>query len=217
MNIADLQYAVGTVADGIWGPNSNAALMAAFINKQAPAITADEIVALAKRLDCTPKQLGAVAKVESSSSGFDINGRPKMLFERHLFHRATGGKWSPSIYSDPKSGGYDQNSWGKLCSACARDVDAAFGSASWGKFQVLGLHWKALGYASPFELAKSTTQSEAAHYEMFARYIEATHLKDELAAISADPETCRGFARGYNGPNYARGDYHHKIAWEMSR
>lgn len=217
MNVSELQYALGTGADGLWEAKSNAALLAAFTNTHAPAVTAEEIVAIAKRLGCTPKQLSAVAKVESSGSGFDDQGRPKILFERHLFHRATDGKWSPTIYSNPVGGGYGISSWAKLSAACAKDPDAAFGSASWGKFQVLGLHWSRLKYASAFELARSTTISEGAHYELFARFIEVNNLADELAQISSDPDDCRPFAKNYNGSSYERFSYHTRIAAEMSR
>jgi hypothetical protein len=58
--------------------------------------------------------------------------------------------------------------------------------------------------------------SEAAHYELLAQFIEANGLKDELARLSPDPETCRAFARAYNGPAYERnGAYHVKLARAM--
>lgn len=100
--------------------------------------------------------------------------------------------------------------------ACGRDPDAALGACSWGKFQVLGLHWSKLGYASPWELAHSLIASEAAHYELFARYIETFGLKDELQRVSGDAEDCAPFALGYNGPAYKRFAYHTRIARAMS-
>ena len=103
----------------------------------------------------------------------------------------------------------------KLTLAACRDVDAAFASASWGKFQVMGAHWKALGYDSPLALAWSCVGSEAAHYELLARYIEHNNLAGAFRAISADLETCRAFADGYNGPGYRKFDYHSKIAARM--
>ncbi|WP_337192532.1 N-acetylmuramidase domain-containing protein [Novosphingobium silvae] len=103
----------------------------------------------------------------------------------------------------------------KLGLACAKNPDAAFGSCSWGKFQVLGLHWSKLRYASPYALAFSTVASEAAHYELLARYIEVFGLTDELRALSRDPDDCRAFAQGYNGPAYAVGGYHQKLARAM--
>jgi hypothetical protein len=201
--------------DGKPGPQTRAAIIAAFTNKTAPAVSASDIDALAARLGCSAKQVLAVSRVESGGAGFDDQGRPKILFERHLFHRITAGKHGIASFSNPKGGGYAEDSWRKLTEAACKDAAAAFSSASWGKFQVLGLHWKTLGYASPIEMAHSAVESEAAHYEMLARYIEHNGLKDEMRALSTNPETCRGFAAGYNGPGYRKFDYHTKLAVAM--
>jgi hypothetical protein len=215
MNITELQYAIGTTADGAWGPASKAALVAALSNKNAPAATADDIARIAGRLGASAAQLRAVAAVESSGGGFDLQGRPKILFERHLFHRKTGGKFSPAPYSQPSGGGYSESSWDKLTAACGKDPDAALGACSWGKFQVLGLHWAKLGYASPWELAHSLVTGEAAHYDLFARYIETFGLRDALRKVSANPADCRDFAAGYNGPAYKKFSYDTRIAKGM--
>lgn len=215
MTIEELQHAIGVAADGQWGPASRAELVAALTNRNAPAVTAAEIEAIADRLAARPPQLRAVAAVESSGGGFDVQGRPKILFERHLFHRLTDGRFSPAPFSLSAGGGYSESSWDKLCAAAGKDPGAALGACSWGKFQVLGLHWSKLGYASPWELAHSLTISEAAHYELFARYIEAFGLADELRAVSANPESCRAFAAGYNGPAYQKFAYHTRIAKGM--
>jgi hypothetical protein len=37
-----------------------------------------------------------VRAVESAGRGFDADGRPKRLFERHKFHRFTGGRSRPA-------------------------------------------------------------------------------------------------------------------------
>jgi N-acetylmuramidase len=216
MNITELQYAIGTTADGAWGAASRAALVAALTNKNAPAATADDIARIAGRLGASPAQLRAVAAVESSGGGFDMQGRPKILFERHLFHRQTGGKFSPAPYSQASGGGYSESSWGKLATACGKDPGAAIGACSWGKFQVLGLHWSKLAYASPWELAHSLVTGEAAHYDLFARYIETFGLRDALRKVSADPADCRAFAQGYNGPAYRKFSYDTRIAKGMA-
>jgi hypothetical protein len=60
----------------------------------------------AKRLGVSARQLAAVAKVEAAGSGFDADGRPKILFERHKFHQFTKGEYSNSAFSNPVAGGY---------------------------------------------------------------------------------------------------------------
>ena len=202
--------------DGDIGPVSRGAIIAAFTSNCAPAVTDADIEALATRLNCTPKQLRAVSKVESGGSAFDASGRPKILFERHKFHHLTNGKWSVASFSNPQGGGYGDDSWAKLTLAAGRDVDAAFSSASWGKFQVLGLHWKALGYPSPLEMAYSTVISEAAHYEMLARYVEHFGLKQAIGQLSTNPKDNEMFARLYNGPQFKNFAYDQKLAKAMA-
>lgn len=215
MDVKALQTALGVTADGQFGPMSKAALLAHFTNTAAPAVTPADITILASRLGCTSKQIAAVATVESSGGGFDNHGRPKILYERHLFHRQTNGRWSPAPFSQVKGGGYSESSWDKLAAACAKAPDEAFGSCSWGKFQVLGLHWSALGYESPYALAHATVESEYAHYDLLARYIEANGLTGKLRALSTNPDDCRPLARAYNGPKYEQFDYHNKLARAM--
>lgn len=148
--------------------------------------------------------------------GYDKKGRPKILFERHKFHKYTGGRWSTCAFSNPTPGGYNESSWDKLLGAIVTGaVDAAFMACSWGKFQVLGEYWDDFGYASPFAMAFSTVPGETAHYEMLCRYVEHFRLADEMKALSTDPETCRAFAAAYNGPGYRKFDYHAKLAAAM--
>lgn len=220
MTIAEFQtwlnaHGAKLKADGVFGPQSRAALFAVFSNKAAKSVSPFDIAAFAKRLCVSEKQLKAVAAIESGGAGFDREGRPSILFERHYFHRLTDGKYSPTVFSDPKSGGYLFPSWEKLALACSRNVDSAFASASWGKFQIMGAHWHKLGYASPLEMAYSMVGSEAAHYEALCRYVEVMGLRSAMQAISTDPKTCIAFARGYNGPQYRKYDYDVKLANAM--
>lgn len=227
MNATELQQWLGAhgqavLVDGVCGPKTRAAIFAAFCNPCASAIRDAEIAVLADRFDCTPKQLKAVAKVESGGSAFDPSGRPKILFERHLFHRFTFGRYSIAPFSNASGGGYNESSWDKLTAAACKDAEAAFSAVSWGKFQVLGAHASGryagfldLGYGSAVDLAYSTVTSEAAHYELLARYIEAAGLGRALRRLSTNPEDNRAFALGYNGPKYHQFDYHNKLARAM--
>jgi hypothetical protein len=216
MNIIDLQKAIGAKPDGVWGDLSRKALLGTFTSANIAALDAAKIKDFAKRLGVSVKQLSAVAKVEAAGSGFDKDKRPKILFERHKFHKYTGGKYSVCSFSNPQSGGYNESSWDKLLGAVVTgEVDAAFMACSWGKFQVLGEYWDDFHYASPYALALSTVASEAGHYQLLVHYVEANRLQDEMAALSTDPETCRAFAKAYNGPGYVQFDYHNKLAAAM--
>lgn len=220
MNVAELQqwlneHGQSVTVDGKGGPQTRAAILAAFANTDAPAVTDADIAGFASELGCTPKQIRAIATVESAGGGFTNEGRPKILFERHYFWRLTQGKHGQSPWSKPNSGGYSEDSWDKLCRAACQDPHAAFSSASWGKFQVMGAHWSKLDYRSPIAMAHTMTQSEGDHYEALIRYIKAFGLTGAVRDLSTNAEDNRAFARGYNGPAYERFDYHKKLARAM--
>jgi hypothetical protein len=79
----------------------------------------------------------------------------------------------------------------------------------------MGTHWSKLGYASPWALARSTVESEAAHYELLVRYVQKFDLVDAIRRLSTIPANCAGFARGYNGSGYAANAYDRKLAEAM--
>src|SRR5262249_14797719 len=61
-----------------------------------------DLDAAAADLGCERAVIDAVCDVESSGGGFLADGRPKILFEAHAFHKATGGRWdrtNPNISS----------------------------------------------------------------------------------------------------------------------
>lgn len=220
MNIREFQEILnekgaGLVVDGVGGPATRAALLQVFTNKEAPAVTPAEIAGFAKEIGCSEKQLRAVAKVESAGGGFTDSGLPKILFERHIFHRLTQGRFGLTVFSNPQYGGYGFDSWEKLTLAACRDPHTAFASASWGKFQIMGMHWHALGYSNSLAMAYSMTRSEAAHYDALVRFIKANSLQDEIRKLSTDPADCVDFARKYNGGGYRRNRYDEKLAEAM--
>ena len=167
-----------------------------------------DFIEAAKLLNCEVAEVKAVAEVESLGSGFLSNGKPKILFERHYFHRLTGGKFSaqnPDI-SNKSSGGYTSNEYARLEKASALDRNAALQSASWGKFQIMGEHWKSLGYATLQEFINAMFASEAEQLLAFVRFVKVNKLDDELRR-----KDWAGFARGYNGSGYAKNSYDKKM------
>ncbi|MFN3389272.1 MAG: N-acetylmuramidase domain-containing protein [Allosphingosinicella sp.] len=152
----------------------------------------------------------AVISVESNG-GFLPDTRPKILFERHLFHRLTDGRFSgthPGI-SSPTPGGYagGAREYERLGEAMALDRAAALKAASWGAFQILGRNHEAAGFDDVEAFVAAMTRSEDDHLHAFVAFVKANRLDDEL---------CRrdwaGFARGYNGPNFRINRYDEKLA-----
>ena len=88
--------------DGVWGTSSRAEFIHAMTNRNAPAITEQELQTIAEQLgDSDTKRIKAVADVESNGSGWFNSGLPKILWERHKFWKHTPDK-SVSWYSNPK-------------------------------------------------------------------------------------------------------------------
>lgn len=212
------------VEDGQGGALTRAAFINVFVNKQATPITPAEVLAIAKRLgDTSDRRIRAVAAVEAKGSGWFTSGLPKILYERHYFYRLSRGKFGITWYSNPVAGDYTQDkndndvidSWEKLAYAACKDPDAAFQSISIGKFQVMGSHYKRLGYDHPVDMLWAARNSELAHYEMLAGYIESFGLKLAFLKLSSNSADCIPFASGYNGTKYAKYEYHIKLAMAL--
>lgn len=224
MDKRDFQIGVGAEPDGSIGPKTIAAFYDCITNTKAPAIGSGGIAEIAGKIGCTPKQIQAVAKVETSGGGFTKTGRPKILYERHIFHRITGGRFGTTFYSNSLYGGYGDDSWSKLEAALRVDPWAAIMSCSWGKFQIMGYHASGapikgalnLGYRTPLDMVKAMAADEYDHYDAFIRYIRAASLTQALRAISKNPDANSAFVLGYNGPaGIKRNNYHVKLAEAM--
>lgn len=203
-------------------PFDRAQFLARFVNRNAPKLTNTDIEAAASALRCSVRHIRALLTVESGGASFGPEGRPVILFEPHVFHRRTDGRFSPASFSYanwktqpyPKS---QQARWEQMADAAAHDRDAALESASWGLFQIMGFHWRGLGYASAVGFAESMKASEAAQLNAMVNFIKAEKLDDELRAGGTSADSWRAFARGYNGWSYAANSYHLKLAREMAR
>jgi hypothetical protein len=215
--------------DGAVGPATRDALYTLFANRQALPIMPSEVAGIARVLGVSTAQVRSVAAVESAGGGFLPTGHPKLLWERHWFFRRIGVKLTSALPGQwvafPDPGGYTldadkdgvNDSWEKLLEGCTRDPVAAFESCSWGMFQIMGAHWKSLGYPSVFEFAWSMRESEAGHYRALAAFIRVNRLIPAMKLLSTNAAANRAFARGYNGPAFAKNRYDEKLADAMVR
>lgn len=158
-------------------------------------------------------EIHAVMDVETHGSGFDNQGRPRILFERHKFYkylpkskRATGIK---SGLANPKPGGYgkENSQYGKLKRAIEIDETAALKACSWGLAQIMGFNHLFAGYSTVQAMVKDFMDDEDNHLEAMIRFIKTNKLDDELR-----DHNWAGFAQGYNGSGYHKNNYHVKLA-----
>ncbi len=204
--------------DGIAGAETRAGVMKRLaIGADTPASAAD-VAQAAQVLGCTPAHVMAVRQVEASGSPF-IDGRPTILFEPHRFSRATGGKFdhSHSAVSYPRWGmrPYPATQFGRyaqLLEAMALDVDAAFASASYGAFQILGENFRACGCADPFAFACWMSTDEHAQLLAFARFVDHAGLAEPLRRGD-----WAAFAQGYNGTAYRANHYDQRLAAALAK
>jgi hypothetical protein len=149
----------------------------------------------------------AVAQVETMGNAFDNLGRPTILFERHHFHRHTGGKYDVSnpVVSAETSGGYGKFStqYTKLEEAYRLDADAALKSASWGRFQIMGSNHVASGFTSVRGFVWAMVRKESEHLKAFVNFVEGNKRRAK-ALRDKDWAT---FAKLYNGAGYAKKGY----------
>jgi peptidoglycan hydrolase-like protein with peptidoglycan-binding domain len=232
-------------ADGIYGGNTKAAidtfcaargLTPGVVNKQfadalvrppqVPAAVTNAIAKLtdqdfadcATALNCNPAAIRAVVSVESAGGGFFPDGRPKILFEAKYFHKLTGGKydktnpnisspvWDKTLYK----GGVRE--WDRLNEAIALDRDAALQSASWGLFQIMGANYKACGFSNVEDFVAAMQKSEGEQLKAFVGFIRTNKLDGFLRS-----RDWASFAKGYNGPGYAKNQYDKKLANAYSK
>ena len=178
-----------------------------------PTVLADsDYAAAATAIGCDAAAIRAVVATEVGIRGlFDEQGRPPILFERHIFHRLTGGKFdagNPDI-SNPAQGGYGRFSeqYPKLDRALALDHTAALKSASWGAFQIMGENYAQAGSASVDAFVAAMKASAKNQLAAFVAFIKADH---RLATALRD-RNWQTFASIYNGPSYAVNHYDAKM------
>lgn len=144
----------------------------------------------AATLGCEVRAIKAVANTETGSSGsyfrpghdlaWGDDPVPSILFERHLFHRATQGKYDQSHprISNSMPGGYGAKAiqYEKLIEAYALDPNAALLSASWGRFQILGSNYNSAGFANAHDYVSSISESEDNQLSSFVSFINSDNV-----------------------------------------
>jgi len=159
-----------------------------------------------------PASLWSILTVETRGFGFMPDKRPKILFERHVFAKRTGGRYSlgyPDI-SNATPGGYSAtgpDEYGRLAKAMVLDRTAALESASWGLGQIMGYNAKSIGFPGAEAMVTQFKESEDAQLLGTANFIA---VNPPLAAAFREKRWQR-VAFYYNGAGYAKNSYDTKL------
>lgn len=176
------------------------------------ALTQEDFEKAAEELNVDTAAVRAVDEIESRGSGFFDSGEPKILFEAHWFSNFTDGeyddthpnisspRWDRSLYE----GGQEEHT--RLQEAVELNRTAALKSASWGRYQILGLNWDKCGYSSLQYFINDMYESEKQHLGAFVEFIKSEGLAEPLREGD-----WHAFAREYNGPGYQRNEYAKKM------
>lgn len=215
--VRSYQRKVGLVDDGVAGPKTQAALQGYDTSRY---LKRKDLQQAADRLGVPLASVMAVNQVESRGEGFAANGRPVILFERHVMHARLQANGLSEAEADAlaakqpalvnrKAGGYIGGTaeHQRLAQAVQIHYTAALESASWGLFQIMGYHWQRLGYFDAQHFADTMALSEAGQLDAFVSFIET----DTALHKALKGKKWAEFARRYNGPAYARNLYDVKL------
>ncbi len=232
--VRDFQARNGLVSDGVVYTKTWTRLLnnvpADLNDMEARFLNEQDIIATAKRLDIEVAVLKAVNEVESRGRGFNVDGSVKILFEGHVFwdqlkkrgidpNKYVKGnesvlypKWTKKFYLGGK-GEYNRlnqaiNIFANAPSTvAAAGAEAAYASASWGLFQIMGYHFKSLGYDDIISFVSDMKESEGKQLDIFANYIGVNNLQKFLKN-----KQWASFALRYNGAGYKENKYDEKLA-----
>lgn len=182
-------------------------------NGKALRLTDQDLPRIGAKIGVGEDEMHAFLDVEARGKGFDSQGRPKMLFEPHIFYRElSGAKRDKAVkaglaYRKWRRGHYPNDSYPRLVAAMKIDANAALRSASWGIAQIMGFNCKLAGFETARKMVEAFIESEAKQLEGAVEFIISAKLDDDLRRHDWE-----GFARGYNGSGYAAHGYHIKLA-----
>ena len=215
-----LQRNNGIATDGIVGPQTWSVLLK---KDDGKILTESDLIRAARDLNVELAAVKAIRDVESRGSGFLPDGRPVILFERHIMRRrllSYGEDVETLVDKHPdiinsKTGGYlgGTYEWGRFERASDIHRAAAIESASWGMFQIMGMHWRHLKYPSAEAFYDAMCESEGKQLDAFVRFIKA----DASLWNAIKSKDWQRTARIYNGPNYRENNYDVRLETAYNR
>jgi hypothetical protein len=177
------------------------------------ALEWNDILEVSKKYNLEPCLIQAVFQVEAAGkSGFLPSGKPKILFEGHKFWAELKKRnIDPNLHLKNNPKDYDilypkwtqavkkfylggEKEYTRLDRAKAINEDAALCSASWGCFQIMGYHYKSLGYKTIQEFVEFIKIGEKEQLELFFKFITINNLFNYLKNKNWEK-----FTAGYNG------------------
>jgi hypothetical protein len=173
-------------------------------------LTDNQIAELAEKNGYAYAALRAIIEVESGGIGFSlVTGKIIIQFEPLWFKRehqdwkniTAGHTWENNGVSD------QAHEWQAFNDAYGIDQDAAMKATSIGMMQVMGFHYKELGFETVGDMWQYAKQSEANQVDIAIRFIQSIPNLDK-ALKNKDWPTVAFY---YNGSGYKKFNYAHRL------
>lgn len=158
-----------------------------------------KVVEIVKRSGFCPAALLAFIEVETGGEGFDAKtGFIIIQFEPAWFRKkepyAPSGKWSLNKVD------IQSKEWEAFSNAFSIDKESAMESTSIGLGQIMGFHWKRLGYNSVGEMWDDAKRGIDRQIYQLVKFIQTDpDLISALESLDWDK-----VAYIYNGPSYKK-------------
>lgn len=168
-------------------------------------MTNTEYNKLAKEFNIPISYVKAIDSVESNGKGFDSNtGKIIIQFEPHYFKRISkliSGLWSFNKVD------VQSKEWEAFNDAFYKNANAAMESTSIGRMQVMGIHWKRLGFKSVGAMWDFAKVSEVNQLWLGLKFIAT----DRRLFDAVKKWDTKKVAYYYNGRNYWIKGYDKKL------
>ena len=154
----------------------------------------------------------AFIEVETGGSGFDEKTHKLLIqFEPAWFRKkapyAPSGKWSVNKVD------VQFVEWKAFSDAFAKDANAAMESTSIGLAQIMGFHYKRLGYKTVGDMWDDAKTGIGAQIQQLVRFID-TDQKLKVALLNQDWHTV---ATIYNGSGYEQlAKKYHRVPYDIA-
>lgn len=225
--IRDFQLKNNLVVDGVVGLKSWSAILEkskSLFSANSKLLSEQNLIDFSNQFNLELAVVKAVNEVESNGKGFLVDGRPKILFEGHIFWRELEKRGiDPKTYLNSNTqdilfekytkkyyvGGSAEYLRLEKARNLAQDkkiIDAANSSASWGLFQIMGFNALSIGYNSINEFVEKMNQNEGEQLKAFGLFLQ----KNNLISVLRN-KNWASFALKYNGPAYKTNKYDEKL------
>lgn len=231
--VKDFQTKNNLIVDGIVGTKSWSKLYelnSQFTNHNSKFLSENDLIHFADVFELELATVKAVNEIESSGKGFLLSGKPKILFEGHVFWRELEKRGiDPNTYYTNTTANILYKNWtkknylggeaehlrlqkAKQLGSDQRFIDAANASASWGCFQIMGFHALSLNYSSIDNFIEKMYANEGEHLHAFGQFLKTNHLISYL-----QNKNWSEFAKRYNGASYKVNKYDTKLAMAYAK